>query len=137
VSVDELETAGIEVFPLAPKPPLAKRIRDFFETLFPDKLVLQLRADLDETRKQRDYFKGRAERLELLLTQPRVANRDLSDPVVAGQRRPTQTHAGGRKLWPQIVAERRQQLAEAAVRAAGEKPKPTSAPATPTPPAQN
>lgn len=129
---DEMfDPGGQEVYPIfppQPKPPLAKRVRDFFETLFPNKLVLELRAELNETRHERDYFKGRAERLELLLTQPRVAARDLS-----GLAEPPRAHStgtvGGRKTWQQIVSDRRKELAQLAL---DKQKKPeTSAPAKP------
>lgn len=117
------------------KPPIAVRIRQFFETLFTGRLVLQLRADLDEARSQRDYFKGRAERLELLLTQPRVANRDLSTAAGTEQRPAHSAVVGGRKTWQQIIADRRKELAQlaldkAAAKSNGNKAE-TSAPAKP------
>ena len=130
-ALDEQEPAS----PPRPKPTLARRIRDFFETLFPDKLVLQLRDELNETRHERDYFKGRAERLELLLTQPRVANRDLStvqDSGAPGRLRATSGTVGGRKTWAQLVKERRVELADKAAKAeAAKTPAKTSAPVTP------
>ena len=136
---DVFDSGGQEVypvFPAQPKPPLARRIRDFVETLFPNKLVLQLRADLDETRTQRDYFKGRAERLELLLTQPRLANRDLDAPGSTPQRvaHPSGT-VGGRKTWQQVISDRRKALADAAKNAEGKKPEATTS--APAKPAQN
>ena len=130
---DEFDCGGQEVYPVIPsppKPPLAKRIRDFFETLFPDKLVLQLRAELNETRHERDYFKGRAERLELQLLQPRIAARTAEAATPSPGTRLTGTH-GGRKLWPQVVAERRAELNDLARKAAGAKQDTTSAPAKP------
>ena len=132
---EEIQEALDEQEPAAPperKPTLARRIRDFFETLFPDKLVLQLRDELNETRHERDYFKGRAERLELLLTQPRVANRDLSAPAGPGERPVHPLHVGGRKTWAQLVKERRVELADKAAKAeAAKTPAKTSAPVTP------
>jgi hypothetical protein len=91
----------------------AQNIRNFFETLFTGRLVLQLRADLEEARCQRDYFKGRAERLELQLLQPRSAARqqEASDPPRIHNTRVV----GGRKTWGQLVAERRKELAEKAM----------------------
>ena len=131
---DEMfDPGGQEVYPIfppQPKPPLAKRIRDFFEVLFPNKLVLQLRADLNEIRHERDYFKGRAERLELLLTQPRIANRDISTVGTEQPRVHPSGTVGGRKTWQQVISDRRKELAEVAKHAEGKKPE-TSAPAKP------
>ena len=143
---DEIDDGGIEVFPVlqdppeSPKPPIARRIRDFFETLFPNKLVLQLRDELNETRHERDYFKGRAERLELLLTQPRVANRDLAPGPQAGSPTTPRAHpvVGGRKTWATLVAERRKELNDKAREAELAKSKgKTAATSAPVPPAQN
>lgn len=127
--MDDFEVAEL-------KPPLARRIRDFFETLFTGRLVLQLRADLDEARSQRDYFKGRAERLELQLLQPRIAARQV-DVNTAEPRVHSSATVGGRKTWQQIIADRRKQLAQLALDKATAKQNPngkpaeTSAPATP------
>ena len=126
--------------PSAAKLPLARRIREFLETLFTSKLVVQLHADLDEARKQRDYFKGRAERLELLLTQPRVANRDLAPGPQAGSPTTPRAHpvVGGRKTWATLVAERRKELNDKAREAELAKSKgKTAATSAPVPPAQN
>ena len=132
---DEIDGGGQEVYPIfppQPKPPLAKRVRDFFETLFPNKLVLQLRADLDETRHERDYFKGRAERLELLLVSRRAPG---LDPGGNSAPQPDRVHiggtVGGRKTWQQVISDRRKELANAAKHAEGKKPAETSAPAKP------
>ena len=129
---DEIDGGGQEVYPIfppQPKPPLAKRIRDFFETLFPNKLVLELRAELNEIRHERDYFKGRAERLELLLTQPRVANREITGSSAPDPRTHTSGTVGGRKTWQQVISDRRKELAQLAL---DKQKKPeTSAPAKP------
>ena len=117
-----------------PSRPLANRIRDFFETLFTGRLVLQLRADLEEARARRDDFKGRAERLELQLLQPRVAAHSLDAGTAQPRAHPTGT-LGGRKTWQQIVSDRRKQLAELA--AEKQKKPETSAPTASAPPTQN
>lgn len=104
----------------------AKDIRDAIETLFSSRLVVQLRHDLEEARAQRDYFKGRAERLELLLTQPRLANRDLDNPS-SPQHPRSHSVVGGRKTWGQLVAERRKDLAEKAAQAERDRSKPAQA----------
>ena len=129
---DEIDGGGQEVYPIfppQPKPPLAKRIRDFFETLFPNKLVLELRAELNEIRHERDYFKGRAERLELLLTQPRVANREITGSSAPHPPTHISGTVGGRKTWQQVISDRRKELAQLAL---DKQKKPeTSAPAKP------
>lgn len=103
----------------------AQSIRDAIETIFTGRLVLQLRADLEEARAQRDYFKGRAERLELQLLQPRSAARQ------AEANDPPRTHnsrvVGGRKTWGQLVAECRKDLAEKAAQAERDRSKPAPA----------
>lgn len=113
---------------------VAACIRDFIETLFSSRLVVQLRHDLDEARSQRDYFKGRAERLELQLLQPRIAARQADANPAEPRAHPTGT-VGGRKTWQQLIKERRAQLAQAALDKAAAKsngkPAETSAPATP------
>ena len=107
---------------------VAACIRDFIETLFSSRLAVQLRHDLDEARSQRDYFKGRAERLELQLLQPRIAARQADANPAEPRAHPTGT-IGGRKTWQQIVSDRRKELAQLAL---DKQKKPeTSAPAKP------
>lgn len=89
----------------------AQVIRDFLSTLFGSKLVLQLRADLDEAKRERDYFRGRCERLEL-------AREAEKKPIVMAPRPPRDMPTvGGHKSWKQVQAEHRekiqQQVAEA------------------------
>jgi hypothetical protein len=94
----------------------AQAIRDFLSTLFGSKLVLQLRADLDERTRERDYFRGQFERMQLMAI-PRSA------PVVPRQPRPEgATQVGARKSWAQIVAENTQEQNELAAKES-EKPK--------------
>ena len=77
----------------------AQAIRDFLSTLFGSKLVLQLRADLEETRKERDYFRGQFERMQLLAI-PRSIT-----PLGPRIREPQgATQVGTRKSWAQILA---------------------------------
>ena len=115
---------------------LAASIREFIETLFSSRLVIQLRHDLDEARSQRDYFKGRAERLELQLLQPRIAARQADANSAELRTHPTGT-LGGRKTWQQVVADRRKELAQLATEKAAANQNPngksaeTSAPAKP------
>ena len=45
----------------------AQTIREFLHTLFTRRLVLNLEEQIIEARKERDYFKGKAERLGMLL----------------------------------------------------------------------
>jgi hypothetical protein len=90
----------------------AQAIRDFLSTLFGSKLVLQLRADLDERTRERDYFRGQFERMQLMAI-PRSA------PVVPRQPRPEgATQVGARKSWAQIVAENTQKQNELAAKEA-------------------
>ena len=43
------------------------QIRDWLRGLLGSRYAMHLEAELDEMRSERDYFKGRAERLELML----------------------------------------------------------------------
>ena len=50
----------------------AQLIRDFIRTLIGSRYIAQLETDLIQMRQEREYFKGRAERLEMLfLSRPR------------------------------------------------------------------
>ena len=85
----------------------AQAVRDFFSALFQSKLVLQLRADLDEAKRERDYFRGQCERLQLL-TQPRPQPRaDWRETQPQGA-----TKIGGRKTWAEIQAENTKKIAD-------------------------
>lgn len=86
----------------------AAKIRSAIETLFVSHLVLQLRADLEEMQRQRDYFKARADRLELILLAPKTERPKSTAP-------PANTSPVGKKRWIQVQLEDRQrQLKEAA-----------------------
>ena len=80
---------------------IAARIREFFATLFGSRRIEDLKQALAKTEKERDYFRARADRLELMLLQgPKV-------PAPA-ERRPAGSPTNlpvGRKFWPQVVAD--------------------------------
>jgi len=81
----------------------ADRIRSFFDSLLPRRAVLLLSAELAEARKERDYFRGRCERLELMLV-PSPAPRIV---------RPTGTQVPiGRKTWVQVQVENADRIAK-------------------------
>lgn len=89
----------------------ALRTREVLSALFGSKIVAQLRADLEEAKRERDYFRGRCERLEL-------ARDAEKKPVVVAPRPPRDMPTvGGHKSWKQVQAEHRekiqQQVAEA------------------------
>ena len=75
---------------------IADRIRAFIDSLLPNRVVLLLRAELAEARKERDYFRGRCERLELML---------VPNPAPRIVRQPAGTQPVGRKTWAQVQAE--------------------------------
>ena len=59
----------------------AQSVRDFLHTLFTRRLVLNLEEQIIEARRERDYFKGKSERLELVLeSKLSVLNRAPSLP---------------------------------------------------------
>lgn len=77
----------------------AAAIREFFSALFGSKLVVELRAELTEARRERDYFRGQFERMQLI-AMPRSA------PLVPRAPRPEGlTQPGTRRTWAQILAE--------------------------------
>jgi hypothetical protein len=84
----------------------AHAIREFFAALFGSKLMVQLRADLEEARRERDYFRGRNERLELMLlpnkVTPQTQRADWRTTNPGGA-----TLVGGRKSWAMIERENR------------------------------
>ena len=86
-------------------------IRDFFSALFQSKLVLQLRADLDEAKRERDYFRGQCERLQLL-TQPRPQTRPQPKPDWRETPPQGATQIGQRKTWAELQAENTKKIAE-------------------------
>jgi hypothetical protein len=84
--------------------PYSARIRDWLRSLFATRYSMQLEADLAEARRERDYFKGRAERLELMLLPGR-------NPVtVRAAVQPLQNM--GRKNWAQIEQENAKRMIE-------------------------
>jgi hypothetical protein len=107
-------------------------IREFFAALFGSKLLVQLRADLEEARRERDYFRGRNERLELMLlpqrTTPQTTRADWRTNNPGGV-----TLTGGRKSWAMIERENRiQQEAEAKAEAEAKKNSAVDQPAATT-----
>jgi hypothetical protein len=101
-------------------------IREFFSALFGSKMVVQLRADLEEARRERDYFRGRNERLELMLlpnrVTPQTQRSDWRQQNPGGA-----TLVGGRKSWAMI--ERENRLALEADKKANPDPQPAAEPA--------
>ena len=86
---------------------LAQAIRDFFSALFQSKLVLQLRADLEEAKRERDYFRSQMERFQLM-SQPRPQPRpDWRETQPQGV-----TQVGKRKTWAELQAENTKKIAE-------------------------
>ncbi len=74
----------------------AERIRSFIDTLFPNRSVIQLRNQLADAQKERDYFRARADRLELI-----VLNRPVAQPARTGPL----PSPFGRKPFGVVVAE--------------------------------
>ena len=59
-------------------------IREFCRVLFGSRYVAQLQDDIEEARKERDWFKGKADRLELMLLpnrNPLAANQTKANPA--------------------------------------------------------
>jgi hypothetical protein len=105
-------------------------IREFFAALFGSKLVVQLRTDLEEARRERDYFRGRNERLELMIlpqrTTPQTKRTDWRRDNPGGV-----TQVGGRKSWAMIEHENTLRInaeiaAEAAAKKNSEQSEPTN-----------
>lgn len=86
--------------------PYSVRLRQFLHGLFGSRYVMQLEQDVAEVKRERDYFKGRAERLELML----LPNHN----PIARQAVQTKLQAPMRKTWAQIEAENAKELAETA-----------------------
>lgn len=80
---------------------LAKSIHDFIDALFPNRIVIQLRSDLADAKRERDYFRQRAERLELRL---------IPETVVRPVRPPANASPVGRKTWLQVQAENQEKI---------------------------
>jgi len=76
----------------------AEKIRAFLDILFGSKLVAQLRADLEESRRSADYFRGQFERMQLLVGHARQA------PAPKEVRPQGATREGARRSWAQIQA---------------------------------
>lgn len=98
----------------------AKAIREFFSILFGSQLVVQLRQDLDEAKRERDYFRGQLERANLLIAPPRTISSARPDWRVTNPE--GQTRVGTRRTWAQIQAENTQKIKEEAAKANQEKP---------------
>lgn len=86
---------------------ICARIRSALDTLFPNRIVLSLTAQIEDLKRERDYFRGRAERLELrLLPDPVARDKKINagEPVTIG----------GHKSWRQVQAEHTEALKKAA-----------------------
>lgn len=75
-----------------------ERIRQTLETLFTSRLVVELRRELEEARRERDYFRGKCDKLELIALKP------VAQPII-GPRRPLPAGRIGRKPWREVMAE--------------------------------
>lgn len=84
----------------------AQRTREVLSTLFGSKLLVQLRADLEEARRERDYFRGRCERLELA--------RDAAPqrPLIIQRPEHNLSPVGGHKSWKQVQREHTAKIQE-------------------------
>jgi len=68
-----------------------------------DRTIQLLERELAEARKERDYFKGRADRIELML---------MPNPVIREKiARVGTPFTAGRKTWEQILEEHQKKLA--------------------------
>jgi hypothetical protein len=100
----------------------AKWIRDFLSTLFGSTLVVELRAELAEARRERDYFRGQWERIQLMVAPQRSASSGPR-PDWRTQNPPAGlTRTGGRKTWAQLQKENTDRIA-AEMQAEAEKKK--------------
>jgi len=85
---------------------LAKRIRTNLEVLFGSRRIEQLAKQLDEALAERDYFRGKVDRLEEKLY-------GLAMQPHSGPTRPIDPTPAGRKTWAQVQLESlKQQQAE-------------------------
>jgi hypothetical protein len=91
----------------------ATAIREFLSALFGSKLVVELRAELAEARKERDYFRGQFERMQLVAIPHRIAPIEKRTVQPGGL-----TQTGGRKSWAMIQAENTQKQNEIAAKEA-------------------
>jgi hypothetical protein len=78
----------------------ALAIREWFRTLFGSRYVTQLEKDIDEARRERDYFRSQMERMQLLIGRPQFAATPRTNPA-PGQA----TKVGSRRTWAEIQAE--------------------------------
>jgi hypothetical protein len=78
----------------------AQAIRAFLSALFGSNLVAELRAELIEARKERDYFRGQFERMQLLVGHIRATPATTPRQVTPGGL----TREGARRSWAQIQA---------------------------------
>jgi hypothetical protein len=78
----------------------AQAIRDFFSILFGSKLVVQLRADLEEAKKERDFFRAEMQRYQMFTSRSQVIPSPRNNPA-PGQA----TKVGSRRRWAEIQAE--------------------------------
>jgi hypothetical protein len=90
----------------------AQRIREFLNTLFGSKLVVQLRADLEEAKRERDYFRGRLELAELRAAPQRTPVKTAGRPADWRTDKPLGAVEvkGTRKSWAQIQAENTERI---------------------------
>lgn len=79
---------------------IATRIRAFFDALLPYRAVNQMRCQIEDLKRERDYFRARSDRLELMLLAP--FNKRLEQPIQGpkANQRPV-----GRKTWEQVKRE--------------------------------
>ena len=101
----------------------AESIRKFFDALFPHRVVLQLSRGLENEQRnsreriaalerERDYFRGRAERLELRL---------FPDPASKPKREPPKEVPGRAQRWVEVQQEHARQNRAAEEREAKER----------------
>lgn len=86
----------------------AQLIRDFLSALFGSKLVVELRHELSERTQERDYFRGRLERIELA----QQMAREKPVMVVPREKR-DMSPVAGHKSWRQIQREHTQKTVAA------------------------
>lgn len=80
-----------------------ERIRGAIRTLLGSELVVELRREIEELKLQRDYFKARSDRLELVLMAPKLREQPPGAPPLGTQM------VSGRKTWKQIQEEHQEQ----------------------------
>lgn len=82
---------------------IAQRIRSFLHELFASRYSGELEREIEDLKRERDYFRGRAERLELRLMPSQ------SPAVIPSNFRPV-----GRKTFAQVQEEHARKLQEEA-----------------------